>query len=174
MIINCGPNQKTLIDKEPFIAPFISTASSLFLSTIAATIIERTENTIPIPILWRMLIPLSFPVSFLRVGTRTLSYRITADIIPIAARVKIEAGGTSNPLPNFLFMMAPCLMKKVEVCAAQIPNGKVNTQMGIMLMISFSSSTLVTVASLQGLCFSSMFPSFSVIAALSRNLSFLV
>ena len=95
---------------------------------------------------------------------------ITETIIPMAARVKIEAGGTTNPLPIFLFMMAPCLMKKVEVWEAHIPNGNVNTQMGIMLMISFSSSTLVTVASLHGLCFSAMFPSFSRIAALSRNL----
>jgi hypothetical protein len=62
-------------------------------------------------------------------------------------------------------------MKKVDVCAAHIPNGKVNIQIGIMLIISFISSTLVTVASFQGLfSFGKQFPSFSTIAALSKNL----
>lgn len=85
--------------------------------------------------------------------------------------VKIEAGGISNLLlPIFLFMMALCLIKKVAVWAVHIPNGKVNTQMGNMLMVSFNSSTLVTVVSFQGFCFSAKFPSFSRIAAFSRNL----
>lgn len=90
--------------------------------------------------------------------------------MPMAARVKMEAGGISKWL-IFRFMEAPCLMKKVEVWATQIPNGKVKTQMGIMLMMSFISSTFVTVANFHGLCFSADSPSLgSTIAALSRNL----
>lgn len=59
-------------------------------------------------------------------------------------------------------------MKNVEDCAMQIPNGKVVSQMGIMLITSFNSSTFVTVASFHGFCFSSI--ASSKIAALSRNL----
>ena len=92
--------------------------------------------------------------------------------MPMAARVKIEAVGISNSLVIFLFILALCLMKNVEVWAIHIPKGNVNIQMGIMLIISFISSTLVTVASFHGLCFSAeLLPSLTIIAALSRNLN---
>lgn len=67
------------------------------------------------------------------------------------------------------FMETPCLMKNVEACATHIPNGRVASQMGIMLRTSFISSTFVTVARVQGFCFSAEF-SVLMMAALSRNL----
>ena len=77
-----------------------------------------------------------------------------------------------NPLAISRFRFMACLMKNVEVCATQTPNGRMASQIGIMLRISFISSTLVTVASLHGFCcFSSAeFCLSSRIAALSRNL----
>ncbi|KAM1949336.1 hypothetical protein ACFX15_009400 [Malus domestica] len=116
-----------------------------------------------------MLIPLSFPVVLLRIGTRSFSYIVTEAIIPMAASAKIEAGGTSKPFATSLFMVAPCLMKYVEDCATHTPNGRVASQIGIKLRTNFIFSTLVTVASLQGLGFSAKFCAL-MITALSRNL----
>ncbi|WVZ06280.1 hypothetical protein V8G54_019626 [Vigna mungo] len=121
-----------------------------------------------------MLIPLSFCVTLRNTGTRILSYIATETTIPNAETVKIEAGGISNPLPIFLFNVVPCFTKNVAVCATHIPNGMVDTQIGIMLIISFVSSTFVTLARFQGLCFPPKLPSLTRIAALSRNFSLLV
>ncbi|RYR65479.1 hypothetical protein Ahy_A03g011410 isoform C [Arachis hypogaea] len=51
----------------------IESALSLFASTNAATTITMTVNVRPMPILRRMLIPLSLPVTFRRTGTMILS-----------------------------------------------------------------------------------------------------
>ena len=67
----------------------------------------------------------------------------------------MDAGGIVKLfLPDTcLSMTVACLMKNVEAWAAQIPKTNTESHMGIMLMISFASSTFVNVASLHGLCF---------------------
>lgn len=70
------------------------------------------------------------------------------------------------------FSVTACLIKNVDVCATQIPNGMEASHMGIMLTISFISSTLFSVASVHGLrCFSAKS---SRMAAFSRNLKHFV
>lgn len=91
-------------------------------------------------------------------------------MMPTADRPKREAGGTTKLLEILRSKVVLCLTKKVEVWATQMPNGSVVSQIGIMLRMSFSSSTSVTVESLHGLCLVDEFWLSSIIAALSRNL----
>lgn len=95
--------------------------------------------------------------------------------MPAAAKQNMEDAGIRKLfLPISLLRVPHCLMKNVDVCATQIPKGNVVIQIGIMFRTSFNSSTLVTVASLHSFCFPIELPVSSMIAALSKNLSFLV
>ncbi|RHN68322.1 hypothetical protein MtrunA17_Chr3g0112641 [Medicago truncatula] len=128
-----------------------------------------TENAKPMAILLRMLMPLSLPVIFLIIGTRTLSYKGTNIKVPIAVTETTEPGGIVKLSLSFKFIEAACFTKSVVACAKVIPVVNEASHMGIMLRTSFVSSTLVTVANLHGLCFGLTGVS-SNIAALSRNL----
>lgn len=90
----------------------------------------------------------------------------------MAPREYMDAGGISKWSVIFRSIVLLCLIKNVEACATHTPNVIEVNHMGIMFIISFVSSTFVTVASLHGLCFFSAGRSSSswIIAALSRNL----
>lgn len=95
--------------------------------------------------------------------------------MPTAARETMEAGGILKFGVMFKFKVAACLVKKVEVCAKHTPNGSAVSHMGIMMRISFTSSTFVTVANIHGFFFFcskllGVCSSSSTMAALSRNL----
>uniref|UniRef100_A0A2P2MMC7 Uncharacterized protein MANES_11G005300 n=1 Tax=Rhizophora mucronata TaxID=61149 RepID=A0A2P2MMC7_RHIMU len=72
----CGNNHQTLIG---IIAlgmsskPYSFAALTLLVSTSAATTIWSTDPHNPMPILCRIVIPQGCPVTFLTVGTKTMS-----------------------------------------------------------------------------------------------------
>ncbi|WVZ08190.1 hypothetical protein V8G54_021536 [Vigna mungo] len=150
------------------------TILSLFVSTKAATAITMINNIKPMPILLSMLMPLSLPVTFLRIGTMTLSYIGTNTMVTKPVRDNMDAGGISKLLLIFKFIAADCLTKSVDPYATDNPTNTVVSHMGTTFRISFVSSTLVTVANLHGFSFFSSLYFSSTIAALSRNLNLLV
>ena len=95
---------------------------SLSLSTTAAITIAIMERTIPIPILCITLIPFSCRVISLVRGIRTLSYKGIRRIMDIVIALCSIAGGISKFLPMFLFIVMPCLVKKVAGCWKITPN----------------------------------------------------
>ncbi|BAS87124.1 Os03g0823550 [Oryza sativa Japonica Group] len=159
---NCGTSQNTDMDAGEALR-------RRCLSTVAATAMATMVNAMPTPMRFRMLSPRSPPVRRRRYGSRTLSYTATATIMPMAAMAKVDAGGSVKCGPMRRSITLPCLMKKVDTCAAVMPNGSVATQMGTIASTSFVSSTCVTVANRHAPRRSSP-PSCSTTAALSRNL----
>lgn len=124
-----GASQNTLIDSE-FLCGSVSKIWSLFRSTRAATIMVRTEKIMPMPILGRMSMPLTFPLALLKRGTRILSYIEMETIIPMVTRPYTEAGGIIKWRVILRFRVVLCLIKNVAACATHTPNGRVVSQVG--------------------------------------------
>lgn len=55
-----------------------------------------------------------------------------------------EAAGILNPENNVRSIVAPCLVKKVEVCAATIAKTKLVNHMGMSLSAALASSSSLT------------------------------
>jgi hypothetical protein len=142
--IYCGNSKEMLngiVASGISMSPLSFAALILLISANAATIIERMEINMPVPILCRKVIPRSFPVKFLAIGTKMRSYTGNSRIIDRLIKPCKLAAGISKCFPIFLSIVAPCFVKNVEDCATTTPNIKHDIQIGDSPRIAFTSST---------------------------------
>lgn len=126
---------------------------SLRISTRAATVMEIVEITCPTPILCNMVNPRSSPVIRRANGTKNLSYKGKKTHIVRVTNRGMEAAGIWKWDPSCLFNVVPWFRNRVPTWANTAENIKLVTQMGSIRTSNFTSSTCVTVHSLQGLGF---------------------
>lgn len=113
---------------------------SLFDSTMAAIAIARMDRNIPIPILCITLIPFSSLVIILVRGIKILSYNGINMIIEIVIALCRVAGGILKLSPMFLFIVEPCLVKKVAGCWKITAKTRSIVHMGKSRSITFAFS----------------------------------
>ena len=76
---------------------------------------QTAEKSIPIPILCNIVMPDGFLEKALAIGTKMQSYMGMTRIMDRPTKDRSEAVGISKPGKIVLSMLAPCLVKKVEI-----------------------------------------------------------